>query len=102
MSITGELRHVSAYILELIKQEPQVTEIFLLSRYVADPSNWCANPEVDSRLRIYLGVELFEKVRKDITVILAEGKTRLDLSTFWRKMHFFTQELHNTKLIYPS
>ncbi|HAX78933.1 MAG TPA: hypothetical protein DCY88_24680 [Cyanobacteria bacterium UBA11372] len=80
MSLLGKVWQVSPYILEKVKEYPDILTLLSWSEHISEPHGW---------LR-----ELIEKFNDDISLIIAEGKTEfLDLVTGWHSMHwFFTGE----------
>ena len=76
MSLQGKVRQVSPYVLENVKEYPDIMTLLSLSEDISDPNDWL--------------IELIEKINDDITLILAEGKTEFfDLVTGWHSMHWF-------------
>lgn len=108
MGIYAELKQVSPYLLEKLKEYPDWMELFFSAQYLGDSPFWqevTINPdnpidvdwfnesinlaaEVLERLKTEKPEE-FEKIKDTIPLILDEGKSAyLDMKKAWHDLHF--------------
>ncbi|GAX41733.1 hypothetical protein NIES4075_27300 [Tolypothrix sp. NIES-4075] len=108
MGIILELKQVSPYLLEKLKEYPDFVELFLDAKYLPDSPFWhefTINPDDSDDVEWFneftnLAAETlerlikekpdeFEKLKEDIPLIIAEGKAKyLDIDKTWRPMIF--------------
>lgn len=107
MGITGELKQVSPYLLEKLKEYPDFADLFFNAKYLPDSCFWqefTINPDDPDDVEWFeefsnFAAETIEKLkqdkpkefellRDDIPLILHEGKGKyLDLDKTWRAIH---------------
>lgn len=111
MSVTGELHQLSPYVLENIKEYPLIIDILIAAEDISRSSDIyqatreifieaeenCHLSDRDQEDGKYFISNIFEKIRDDISLILADGNNEtFFLGRSWEIIHYFIAgELEN-------
>lgn len=82
MGIEGNLKQLSPYVLQKLKEEPGLVRVFTYARFISEI-------DVMKGRQIRLHRKKLNEIKADIPLVIAEGKTEgLDIHKYWHQIHF--------------